>query len=105
MPNARTTPIHPGEVLLEVYMKPSRPPLGVAGLSLCTRIPWRHIRDLINGNRTITPTMAAGLGEICHTTPEYWMGLQKTYDTQLQERGMTRARRQRTGQIDGTAAA
>jgi addiction module HigA family antidote len=95
MQNARTTPIHPGEVLLEVYMKPSRPPLNVAGLSRCTRVPWRHIRDLINGQCSITRTIAERLSMICHTTPDYWMGLQKTYDTQLQERRMTRAPRQR----------
>ncbi|NWF73895.1 MAG: HigA family addiction module antidote protein [Nitrospirae bacterium] len=105
MPNLRTTPIHPGEVLLEVYMKASEPPFSVAGLSLCTRVPWRHIRDLIHGNRMITRPIAARLGEIRHTTPDYWMGLQKTYDTQVQKRGMTRARRPRKGQISETIAA
>ena len=104
MPNARTTSIHPGKVLLEVYMKPSTPPLTVAGLSQCIQVPRRYIQDLIHGNRTITRAIAVRLGLISHTTPEYWLGLQRTYEIHLRKQGMTRARRKQRGQISETAA-
>jgi plasmid maintenance system antidote protein VapI len=46
--------------------------------------------------------MAARLGMIRYTTPDYWLSLQKTYDGELQKRGTAR---QRKGQISGTIAA
>jgi addiction module HigA family antidote len=102
MTHARIRPIHPGEVLLEVYMKPSIPPLTVAELSQRIRVSPRYIQSLIHGHRSITPAMAARLGMIRYTTPDYWLSLQKTYDGELQKRGTAR---QRKGQISGTIAA
>ena len=77
-----TKPIHPGEVLLEVYMKPATPPLTVKMLSRTLRVPTPFVTSLINGRRTVTPSMAVQLGVVCRTTPEYWLGLQRTYDVQ-----------------------
>lgn len=105
MPNTRTTAIHPGEVLWEVYMKPSAPPLTVAGLSQCIQAPRRSITDLIQGNRAVTRALAVRLGVICRTTPDYWLGLQRTYDIERRKRGGARMRRQRRANISETAAA
>ncbi len=82
-----TKTIHPGAVLLEVYMKPAWPPLTVAVLSRMMHVPRRHLRELLRGHRGISASAAARLGVVCRTTPEYWMSLQRTYDEQ--------ARRQR----------
>ena len=79
---SNTKPIHPGEVLFEVYMKPAAPPLTVEMLAKTLRVPVSFVTGLINGRRTITPSMAMRLGVICRTTAEYWLGLQRSYDAQ-----------------------
>lgn len=86
MPNQQRDAIHPGEVLREVYMKPSWPPLTVAALSKATRIPQRHMRDVIKGKRDITSVMAARLSSMCRTTKDYWLSLQRTYDVKTGKR-------------------
>lgn len=79
----RMIPIHPGEVLLEVYMKASSRPITVGEMAKAVKIPKREIANLIKGLRNITPAMASKLGSLQGTTPDYWMGLQKTYDIQM----------------------
>jgi addiction module HigA family antidote len=75
-------PIHPGEVLLEVYMKPATPPLTVEMLSQTMRVPLSFVTGLISGRRAITASTALRLGVICRTTAEYWLGLQRSYNAQ-----------------------
>lgn len=88
-----TRPIHPGEVLLEVYMKPSYPALTVEALAQTLRVPQQYVTGLINGHRAITPSMALRLGVICRTTQQYWLDLQKSYDEQTGKKGGPRERR------------
>ncbi|HEY7533430.1 MAG TPA: HigA family addiction module antitoxin [Nitrospiraceae bacterium] len=75
-------PIHPGQVLLEVYMKPATPPLTVEMLSQTMRVPLSFVTGLISGRRAITAPTALQLGVICRTTAEYWLGLQRSYNVQ-----------------------
>ena len=77
-----TKPIHPGEVLFEVYMKEATPPLTVAMLARTLRVPEQVLVSLINGHRSITPSLAMQLSVICRTTPRYWLQLQRSYDRQ-----------------------
>ena len=76
-------PIHPGEVLLEVYMKPPNPGLTAEVLSQALEIPDQFLSSFISGSRSITPLLASKLSVVCRTTPEYWLQLQKTYDRQI----------------------
>lgn len=101
----RTTAIHPGEVLLEVYMKPSCPELTAETLAQTLRVPPQVIISLINGRMAITPSMAMQLAVICRTTPEYWLGLQRTYDVQTGRKTGTRERRGKIAQTGHPAAA
>jgi antitoxin HigA-1 len=78
-------PIHPGEVLFEVYMKPAAPPLTVEMLSQTLRMPLPYVKALINGQRAVTPSLALRLGVICRTTAEYWLALQRTYDAEVRQ--------------------
>lgn len=73
-------PLHPGEVLLEEYLKP----LGVSQnrLALSMRIPAQRINEIINGKRAITADTAIRLAKVIGTTPEFWMSLQMDYDLQ-----------------------
>ena len=100
-----TKPIHPGEVLLEVYMKPCYPELTVEALSETLRVSRQSITRLINGHMAITPSMAVRLGVICRTTPDYWLNLQRMYDTQIGNKKGARKHRRKQTQTGHSAAA
>lgn len=85
-------PIHPGEVLLEVYIKPSAPGLTVEMLSKTLGVSEQLLTNLINGSQSITPLLARQLSVICRTTAEYWIQLQRTYDKQVAKHKRTRQR-------------
>ncbi len=76
-------PVHPGEVLLEEYLKP----LGISQnkLALGMRVPPQRINEIINGKRSITAETAIRLAMAIGTTPEFWLSLQDEYDLQITE--------------------
>ena len=100
-----TKPIHPGEVLLEVYMRPSYPALTVEALAQTLRVPQQYVTGLINGHRAITPSLALRLGVICRTTQQYWLDLQRIYDEQAGKKASSRERRGRDTHTGHPAAA
>ncbi|NOX60802.1 MAG: HigA family addiction module antidote protein [Chloroflexi bacterium] len=71
-------PVHPGEVLLEEFLKP----LGLSQnrLALDIRVPARRINEIVQGKRRITPDTALRLAQYFNTSPEFWLGLQMDYD-------------------------
>ena len=75
--------IHPGEVLLEEFLRP----LGITAyrLSKDTDIPQTRISEIIKGNRRVTADTALRLSRYFGTTPKFWLGLQDDYD--LEEEG------------------
>lgn len=77
MPKNRV-PTHPGEILLEEYLKP----LGMTQqeISRKMKVPIQRINTLINGKRGVTPETAILLAGILKTTPQFWMNLQMNYD-------------------------
>lgn len=81
LPKTVTTPIHPGEILREEFMKP----LGVAGngLALALRVPATRINAIVNEDRGITADTALRLGRYFSTTSEFWMNLQRDYDLRI----------------------
>jgi addiction module HigA family antidote len=76
-------PIHPGEILLEDYMKP----LGLSAhhLAMDLHVPATRIAEIIHGRRAITADSAVRLGRYFKTTPRFWLNLQTTYDLELIE--------------------
>ena len=74
-------PLHPGEVLMEEYLKP----LGVSQnkLALHMRVPAQRISEIIKGKRAITADTAVRLAKVIGTTPEFWLSLQMDYDLQM----------------------
>lgn len=83
MNSSKTTvfgPLHPGEVLIEEYLKP----LGISQnkLALNMHVPAQRISDIINGKRAITADTALRLSKVIGTTAEFWMSLQMDYDLQ-----------------------
>lgn len=71
-------PTHPGEILLEDFLKP----LGVSQVALADHldIPVQRINELVRGKRGVTPETAWLLAGALGTTPEFWINLQANHD-------------------------
>jgi len=71
-------PTHPGEILLELYLKP----MGMSQLELARRmgVPIQRVNTLINGKRGMSPETAILLSRVLKTTSQYWMNLQMNCD-------------------------
>ena len=70
--------IHPGEVLLEEFLKP----MGISQyrLSKDLKIPQTRISEIIKQNRRITADTALRLSKYFGTSAKFWLGLQDDYD-------------------------
>jgi len=78
MPEPKLAPVHPGEILLEEFMRP----LGLSQNRLARDLkvtPYR-INQIVNFRRRITADTALRLAHYFETTPELWMNLQAHYD-------------------------
>ncbi len=76
--------IHPGEILLEDFMKP----MGISARQLASDIdvsPSR-ISELVNGQRPITADTALRLGLFFGMEPRFWLNLQSEYDIRVADR-------------------
>ncbi len=71
-------PPHPGEILMEMYLKP----LNITITAFAQNIGVRRatVSNLINGKSNITPMMAMRLSKALKTTPDLWLGLQMEFD-------------------------
>ena len=78
MMNKKLNPVHPGEVLLEEFLKPMG--LSQNRLSLEIGVHPRRINEIVLGKRRITADTALRLGRYFGTSPQFWMGLQTDYD-------------------------
>ena len=81
-------PVHPGEVLLEEFMKTSDPPINANMLAKALEVPADRITTIIKRQRGITGDTAVRLATFFDTTAEFWMNLQKTYDLRLAEQAL-----------------
>jgi len=78
MTAGKLAPVHPGEVLLEEFLKPLV--LSQNRLALGIGVPPRRINEIVLGKRRITADTALRLGRYFDTTPQFWLGLQSDYD-------------------------
>lgn len=76
--NSKLAPVHPGEVLLEEFLKPMG--LSQNRLALKIGVPARRINEIILGKRRITADTALRLAHYFGTTAKFWLGLQTDYD-------------------------
>ena len=81
-------PVHPGEILLEEFLKPSDPPINANTLAKALAVPANRITAIIKGQRGITGDTAVRLATFFNTTAEFWMNLQKTYELRLAEQAL-----------------
>lgn len=73
-------PIHPGEILLEDFIKPAG--ITMNQLALALQVPNNRINQICAGDRSITGDTAHRLARYWGTTAEFWMNLQSHYDLQ-----------------------
>ena len=71
-------PTHPGEILLEEFLKP----LGMTQTTLAENmgVPIQRVNTLINRKRDVTAETAILLARAFGTTPHFWMNLQTAWD-------------------------
>ena len=74
-------PIHPGEVLLEEFLKPMK--LSQNRVALQMGVHPRRINEIVLGKRRITAETALRLARYFGTTPQFWLGLQADYDLDM----------------------
>ncbi len=81
MTEEKMPPVHPGEILLEEFMKP----LGLSQyrLAKAMNVYPRKINEIIQGKRSITADTALRLALFFGTSPEVWINLQAHYDLEL----------------------
>jgi len=70
--------IHPGEILLEEFLKPMQ--ITAYKLSKDIDIPQTRISQIIKGNRRITADTALRLSSYFGNSAKFWLGLQDDYD-------------------------
>ncbi len=78
MKKKKLHPIHPGEVLLEEFLKPMG--LSQNKLALNIGVPARRINEIVLEKRRITADTALRLARFFGTSSEFWIGLQSQYD-------------------------
>ena len=75
-------PVHPGEVLLEEFLKP----MGISQYRLAkdTSVPPRRINEIVHGRRAVTADTALRLARFFGTGERFWLNLQVRYDLEVQ---------------------
>ena len=77
-PVGRLPNIHPGEVLLEEFLKP----MGISAYKLAkeTNLSQTRISEIVHRRRSITAETALRFSKFFGNTAEFWLGLQNDYD-------------------------
>jgi antitoxin HigA-1 len=78
--------IHPGEILLEEFIRPMD--LSLASVSRATGIPASRLTEITKCRRSITAETALRLAKFFGTTAGFWVGLQAEHDLEAAERSI-----------------
>ena len=77
-------PIHPGEILLEDFLKPMG--ISLNRLARDLDVPPTRIHGIVHGTRSVTADTALRLGTYFGVSPETWLNLQADYDMRVVQR-------------------
>ncbi len=83
MNSKRLPPIHPGEILLEEFLKPMD--ISQYRLAKATSVPARRINEIVHGKRSITADTALRLSRFFSMSDRFWLNLQTRYDLELEK--------------------
>lgn len=78
-------PVHPGEILLEEFMKPYGLTAGRVAARLNIARP--RIEKLVRGQTPITIDTALRLERLFGSSAQFWLNLQNGYDLEMAQRG------------------
>jgi len=83
MAEKKLPPIHPGEILLEEFLKP----MGISQYKLAKdiRVPPRRINEIVHGTRAISPDTALRLSRYFSLSERFWLNLQARYDIEVEK--------------------
>jgi addiction module HigA family antidote len=79
----KLAPVHPGEVLIEEFLKPMG--LSQNRLALSIGVHPRRINEIALGKRAVTADTALRLAKYFGTSAKFWLGLQADYDLDVAE--------------------
>jgi addiction module HigA family antidote len=74
-------PIHPGEILLEEFLKPLA--MSMNKLARELYVPANRITQIVEGQRAITGETALRLARYFGNSAEFWLGMQRDYELQI----------------------
>ena len=83
MARDKLAPVHPGEVLMEEFLKPMG--LSQNRVALSMGVPARRINEIVHGKRRVTADTALRLARYFGTSAQFWLGLQMDYDLDVAE--------------------
>lgn len=71
-------PTHPGEMLLEEFVKP----LQITQTELAQKlgVSYPRLNEIIKGRRSVTPDTALRLSHVVGMSADFWLGLQQDWD-------------------------
>ncbi len=83
MPSRKLSPVHPGEILLEKFIKP----LGITQYRVAkdVSVPPRRINEIVHGQRSVTADTALRLSRYFGTSDRFWLNLQARYDLETEK--------------------
>ena len=83
MNEQKLPPIHPGEILMEEFLKP----MGISQYRLAKDIsvPARRINEIVHGARTISPDTALRLSRYFGLSERFWINLQARYNLEIEK--------------------
>jgi addiction module HigA family antidote len=82
MTTRRLAPVHPGEILLEDFLKP----LGLTQYRVAKSlsVPARRINEIVHGARAVSADTALRLARFLGTSERFWLNLQSGYDLEVE---------------------
>ena len=76
-------PVHPGEILLEEFLKPLAVSQYQLELAKEIQVPARRINEIVHGQRRISADTALRLARFFGTSERFWINLQSRYDLEV----------------------
>jgi addiction module HigA family antidote len=83
MTEQKFPPVHPGEILIEEFLKP----MGISQYKLAKdiNVPPRRINEIVHGQRAISANTALRLSRYFGMSERFWLNLQAVYDLELEK--------------------
>ena len=76
-------PVHPGEILLEVYIKPMG--VSVRAVAIALHVPYSRLSEITKGERGVTADTALRLERYFGSEAQGWLNLQSAYELRMAE--------------------